>query len=108
MLAHTSVDGVRLSQLGGVSRGGVWFGDPKGNRQYGIHDGEYRPVVRGELTVQGVGAERMLAGMVRGRLVNDPLYIVQTQGPDAGTGFKLDIETTTRTVPEAEARDGAS
>ena len=102
VLGHTAVEGVRIEQLGGVSRGGVWFGDPGGDRSFSFQEGEYRPAVRAELTVQGVGAQRELAGMVRGRLVNDPLYVVQTQGPDAGVGFKLDIETDRRTVPVDE------
>lgn len=102
VLGHTTVEGVRLQQLSGVSRGGVWFGNPQGRGQFGIHEGEYRPAVRGALNIQGVGDYRELAGMVRGRLVNDPLYVVQTQGPDAGLSFKLDIETTSRSVPEPE------
>lgn len=106
VLGHAAVEGVRLEQLGGVSRGGVWFGDPNGGRSYSFQEGEYRPAVRGELSVQGVGAQRELAGMVRGRLVNDPLYVVQTQGPDAGVTFKLDIEMDRRTVPvEGDGRD---
>ncbi|MFI4882317.1 MAG: hypothetical protein ACIAQU_07005 [Phycisphaerales bacterium JB064] len=108
VLEHTAVDGVRIEQLGGVSRGGVWFGDPKGQRSYSFQQGEYRPAVRGELSVQGVGEQRELAGMVRGRLVNDPLYIVQTQGPDAGVSFKLDVEMTSRSTPVEEAVEAAA
>lgn len=103
VLGHAAAPGVRIEQLGGASRGGVWFGDPKGDRTFGFREGEYRPAVRGELTVQGVGENRELASMVRGRLVDDPLYIVQTQGPDAGPDFKLDIDTTTRSIPVEEA-----
>jgi len=106
VLSQASVEGVRIDQMGGVSRGGVWFGDPQQRTRFEFWDGEYRPAVRGEIALQGVGQYRELAGMVRGRLVNDPLYIVQTQGPDAGVGFKLDIETTSRTVPTAEQPDG--
>jgi hypothetical protein len=104
VLGHTAASGVRVDQLSGASRGGVWFGDPKGERNFWFREGEYRPAVRGELTVQGVGESRELASMVRGRLVNDPLYMVQTQGPDAGPSFKLEIGTTTRSAPvEPEA-----
>lgn len=102
VLGHVSAEGVRLDVLGGASRGGVWFGDPKGQRSYSFTVAQYRPGVRGVLSVQGAVEHRELAGMVRGRLVNDPLYIVQTQGPDAGEGFKLDVLTTARS-----AADGA-
>ncbi|MGD1915081.1 MAG: hypothetical protein ACFCBV_02685 [Phycisphaerales bacterium] len=112
VLSQASVEGVRIDQLGGVSRSGVWFGDPQQNSRYNFWDGEYRPAVRGAISLQGVGATRELSGMVRGRLVNDPIYVVQTQGPDAGLGFKLDIETNRRTIPVAKttepaAKDGA-
>lgn len=102
VLSQASVEGVRIDQMGGVSRGGVWFGDPQGRSRYDFWDAEYRPAVRGAIALQGMGANRELSGMVRGRLVNDPLYVVQTQGPDAGLGFKLDIETDRRTIPVAE------
>ncbi len=99
VLGHAAASGVRIDQLGGASRGGVWFGDPKGERNFWFREGEYRPAVRGELTVQGVADNRELASMARGRLVNDPLYMVQTQGPDAGPSFKLEIDTTMRSTP---------
>ncbi len=103
VMGHAAAPGVRIEQLAGVSRGGVWFGDPKGRKSYSFQVGEYRPAVLGELSVQGVGEHRELAGMVRGRLVNDPLYIVQTQGPDAGEGFKLEVDTRARSVPAEDA-----
>jgi hypothetical protein len=103
VMTHAGASGVRIEQLGGASRGGVWFGDPKGNRSFGFREGEYRPVVLGELTLHGTGEHREMAGIVRGRLVNDPLYMVQTQGPDAGASFKLEVDTSTRAVPEASA-----
>ncbi|GIW73980.1 MAG: hypothetical protein KatS3mg103_0502 [Phycisphaerales bacterium] len=91
----------------GSSRGGVWFGDPQGRRSYSFLEGQYRPAVRGVLQVHGVGDRRELAGMVRGRLVNDPLYIVQTQGPDAGPAFKLEVELTSRSVARWVRRGGS-
>jgi|GEM_PF-7091752 len=103
VMGHVAGPGLRIEQLGGASRGGVWFGDPQGDRSFGFREGEYRPAVRGELTVQGVGENRELASMVRGRLVDDPLYVVQTQGPDAGPDFKLEIDTTARSIPVEEA-----
>lgn len=102
LAGHVTADGVRLDTLSGVSRGGVWFGDPKGQRTYSIVSAEYRPDVRGLFSVQGVVERRELLGMVRGRLVADPLYVVQTQGADAGESLKLDVLTTHR-----HAIDGA-
>ncbi|UYV11803.1 MAG: hypothetical protein NCW75_10895 [Phycisphaera sp.] len=99
VLEHAAASGVRIEHLSGSSNGGVWFGDPDGSRSYSFADGEYRPAVRGELSVQGIGEHRELAGMVRGRLVNDPLYTVHTQGPDAGPSFKLEVDTSVRSVP---------
>lgn len=103
VMGHAAASGVRIEHLGGSSRGDVWFGDPTGARSYSFMDAEYRPAVRGELSIQGVGEHRELAGMVRGRLVNDPLYMVHTQGPDAGLSFKLEVDTTVRSVPAEEA-----
>lgn len=100
VMGHAAASGVRLEQLSGASRGGVWFGDPSGARTYSFTAAEYRPAVRGELSLQGVGEQRDVAGIVRGRLVDDPLYFVQTQGPDAGLGFKLEVDTTTRMVSQ--------
>ncbi|MFI4916654.1 MAG: hypothetical protein ACIAS6_09140 [Phycisphaerales bacterium JB060] len=102
VMGHAASSGVRIEQLSGASRGGVWFGSPDGARSYPFTSGEYRPAVRGGLTLQGVGEHREMAGMVRGRLVDDPIYLVQTQGPDAGLSFKLEVDTATRL-----ARDGA-
>lgn len=102
VLGHVAAPGVRIEQLGGVSRGGVWFGDPNGDRSFGFREGEYRAAVRGEFSVQGVGESRELASMVRGRLVGDPLYMVQTQGPDAGPNFRLEIDTSARSIPFEE------
>ncbi len=106
VLSQAAVEGVRVDQLGGVSRGGVWFGDPEGRSRFDFWDAEYRPAVRGAISLQGVGANREVSGMVRGRLVNDPLYVVQTQGPDAGLGVKLDIETNRRTTSLSEPDSG--
>ncbi|MCW5756403.1 MAG: hypothetical protein KIT54_04115 [Phycisphaeraceae bacterium] len=107
VMGHVTAEGVRLDVLSGVSRGGVWFGDLKDQRSFSFVTAEYRPDVRGLLSVQGVVEHRELAGMVRGRLVNDPLYLVQTQGPDAGDGLKLDVLTTHRVAGDrAEAATG--
>lgn len=100
VMGHAAASGVRIEQLSGASRGGVWFGDPKGARSFSFFAAEYLPAVRGELSLQGVGEAREMASMVRGRLVDDPLYFVQTQGPDAGLGFKLEVDTTTRVVSQ--------
>lgn len=100
VMGHAAASGVRIEQLSGASRGGVWFGDPKGARSFSFMAAEYRPAVRGEFSLQGVGEAREMASMVRGRLVDDPLYFVQTQGPDAGLGFKLEVDTTTRIVSQ--------
>lgn len=108
VMQHAAASGVRIEQLSGASRGGVWFGDPKGSRSYSFTAAEYRPAVRGELSLQGVGEHREMAGIVRGRLVDDPLYLVQTQGPDAGLSFKLEVDTSTRVVPEGGADAGQS
>lgn len=102
VMGHAASSGVRIEQLSGTSRGGVWFGDPSGARSYSFTAAEYRPAVLAELSLQGVGEHREMAGMVRGRLVDDPLYMVQTQGPDAGLSFKLEVDTTTRAVPDGD------
>lgn len=108
VMAHAAASGVRIEQLSGASRGGVWFGDPKGGRSFGFREGEYRPLVLGELSVQGTGEHREMAGMVRGRLVNDPLYLVQTQGPDAGASFRLEVDTSVRVAPTDEEAAGTA
>lgn len=87
---------VRLGSVSGVSRGGVWFGDPDGSSRYSFLDAEYRPVVIGEFTLEGVAGDRVGALALRGRLVDDPSYTVQTSGPDAGPTFRFQVRTERR------------
>ncbi|MEO1008174.1 MAG: hypothetical protein AAFX79_06385 [Planctomycetota bacterium] len=98
--------GIRVDDLGGVSRGEAWFGNPRGGaRRFSFNDGEYRPRVRGVITVQGEAASRATATLARGRIVEDGTYEVETQGPDAGTSFGLSLATGRRTPPEAQPAD---